>query len=85
MEKTVDLSCQLCDSGWGYLDGVEKESEVNSPPRECCNQLIRPGIGSGQGKHHTHARFWPFQARGKCEKEKNPSLFSSEITLRSLD
>ena len=37
-------------SWWGCLDSVEKESEVNSPHTERCNQLIRPGIGSGQGK-----------------------------------
>ena len=35
--------------GWGgHVDCVEKESVVNCQHRECCNQLIRSGIGSRQ-------------------------------------
>lgn len=64
-------------SWWGCLDCVEKESEVNCRHRECCNQLIRSGIGCGQGRQHTHARHWPSQARGICGKEKKVLLFSA--------
>ena len=81
----VHLSVPATIHWWGCLDGVEKESEVNSLHRECCNQLIRPGTGSGQGKQHPHARCWPSQARGICEKGKNSPLFGSETTLTSLD
>lgn len=65
------------------MDCVEKESEVNCQHRECCNQLIRSGIGSGQ-------RIMPGAGPPRLEayvekKKKNSPLFSSEITLRGLD